>query len=124
MASFTEPNYDGDLIKWEAHRAYSREVETVASGQNLAQFAVVGRVTASGEMAEFNPSAADGSETAAGILIEAVDASSAARKGVVLERVALVDLDFLVWKSGLTQAQKDAALATLKGLGIVARSAP
>jgi len=49
--------------------------ETILSGQDLAQFSVVGRVTASGKFILSNSGAADGSENPVGITLEAVDAT-------------------------------------------------
>lgn len=48
---------------------------TLVSGQNLAQYAVVGRVTASGKLKVCDLAALDGSAVAFGILVNAVDAS-------------------------------------------------
>ncbi|MCU7839766.1 MAG: head decoration protein [Candidatus Thiodiazotropha sp. (ex Troendleina suluensis)] len=51
----------------------------LASGQTLVRGAVVGRVTASGELVQCNPGAADGSEVPVGILVHPIDASAAAK---------------------------------------------
>jgi hypothetical protein len=44
---------------------------------NLAQFTVLGRITATGKWIVYTPGATDGSENAAGILVHAADATSA-----------------------------------------------
>jgi hypothetical protein len=51
-----------------------------------------------------------------------VDATAAARPGVIVARHAIVvERDNLVWGGSPTNAQKDAAIAQLKALGILAR---
>lgn len=75
----------------------------------------------SGKVVEHDPAAADGSEVAAGILLAAVDATGADAAGVTIERDAEVNLSELVFKAGMTQDEKDAAVADLKALGVIAR---
>lgn len=104
------------------HR-YSRDSITVVSGQNLARGTVLGKITANGKYTAFAPAAADGSQTAAGVLLDAVDASAADKEGVAIVRDAIVATAALVFAGTPTQPQKDAAIATLKTLGVVARSA-
>lgn len=43
MTIKNEPNYLGDVLKWEAENRYSRDAVTVLSGQNLAVGTVVGK---------------------------------------------------------------------------------
>jgi hypothetical protein len=52
-------------------------VGTLITGQNLAAYTVLGRITASGKLTKAVDSASDGSQTPMGILIHAVDASAA-----------------------------------------------
>ncbi len=54
---------------------------TVLSGQNLAQYSVVGRVAASGKINLCNSGASDGSEVPVGILVNAIDASGGDKAG-------------------------------------------
>lgn len=49
---------------------------TLAAGQNLADLAVCGRITASGLLTLCNPGAADGSQVPVAILVEATNAVS------------------------------------------------
>lgn len=49
--------------------------ETLTSGENLAEYSVLARVTATGKLVEADAAGADGSENPVGILIYAVDAS-------------------------------------------------
>ena len=63
--------------------------------------------------------ATDGSTVAAGILVEDVDASSAAKEGVIIYRNARIDTRNLTWADASSGA-KTAALAVLETAGIVA----
>lgn len=114
---------EGQFLKYEAPQGYSREDVTVASGQNIAVGQVVGRITASGKIAAFNPAAADGTQNAIGVSLAAVNATAGDNPGVIVARHAIVvDRDNLVWGGSPTNAQKDAAVAQLKELGILARA--
>ena len=121
MAAKTESNYLGDWLKFEEDSLYSREKVTVASGQNLKTGTVVGIVTATGKATQLAPSASDGSENAAGVLVGDVDASAADTPGVIIARHAICSDKGLVWPSGITGAQKNTALGQLKALGILVR---
>lgn len=70
---------------------------------------------------EYNPAATDGAQIVHGILFGNVDASAADKAGLVVRRgPAIVNVNDLTWKSGLTTAQKNTALATLLRAGIKA----
>ncbi len=119
---FTEGLNLGDLLKYEAPNLYSRDQITVAAGQVLALGAVVGVITASSKVKVVDPSATDGSEVAAGVLIQAVDANLADRDdGLIVARHAIVADHALVWPTGITVAEKKSASAQLKALGILVR---
>jgi hypothetical protein len=119
---FTEGLNLGDLLKYEAPNLYSRDQVTVAAGQVLALGAVVGVITASSKVKVVDPSATDGSQAAAGILIQAVDANLADRDdGLIVARHAIVADHALVWPTGITVAEKKSASAQLKALGILVR---
>lgn len=75
----------------------------------------------SGKVVALDTAGVDGSETAAGVLYDAVDASSADTKGVMIARDAEVNDNVLVWPDGISQANKDAAIANLKTKGIIVR---
>lgn len=114
---------EGQFLKYEAPQGYSRDDVIVASGQNIAIGQVVGRITASGKIAAFNPGATDGTQNAIGVSLAAVDATASDKPGVIVARHAIVvDRDNLVWGGSPTNAQKDAAIAQLKALGILARA--
>jgi hypothetical protein len=114
---------EGQFLKYEEEQGYSRDDVIVASGQNIAIGQVVGRITESGKIAAFDPAAADGTQNAIGVSLSAVDATAGDKPGVIVARQAIVvDRDHLVWGGAPTNAQKDAAVAQLKALGILARA--
>mgnify|MGYP000851690624 CR=1 FL=1 len=112
----------GDLLKYEAPNLYSRDQVTLAAGQVLALGAVVGVVTASAKVKAVDPSATDGTQVAAGVLIQAVDAHLADRDdGLIVARHAIVADHALVWPAGITVAEKQSAIAQLKAIGVLVR---
>ena len=118
----TEAMNLGDLLKFEAPNLYSRDRVTVASGQNLALGTVVGIVTANGKAKQFDPSAEDGTQVAAGVLIQPCDASTADRSdGLVVARHAIVADHALAWPTAITNSEKLAAIAQLKAEGVLVR---
>lgn len=118
MASLDQPNYLGDWLKAEFEPPnYCREEITVKSGQNLVSGQVVAVDT--GEYVAFED---DTATPAAGILINAVDATSAAKPGVILKRgPAIVSKAGLTWHTDNDDTDKANGLADLLALGIVAR---
>ncbi|HFA60150.1 MAG TPA: head decoration protein [Rhodospirillales bacterium] len=122
MPVITEGMNLGDLLKYEAPNLYSRDQATVLAGQNLALGAVVGIVAATGKVKALDPAATDGSQTAAGVLLEPVDATAGDRDdGILLARHAIVADHALVWPAGITNAEKATAIAELKAIGILVR---
>ena len=123
MTVITQSANLGDLLKYEAPMYhYSRDTILVATGQNLSLGTVVGIQTADGNAYALDPAASDGTETAAGVLLYAVDATSADMSGVIVARHAIVSVSALVWPVGITNNQKLAALAQLKSIGIISRT--
>jgi hypothetical protein len=121
MPELSEGRYAGEFVVSEGNGSISRETVTVLSGQNLEAAAILGKVTASGKYRALNPAGADGSQTAAGILYDAVDASAADTEGVAIVRLAEVNAAELVWPAGISGGQKTTALGQLAALNIVAR---
>lgn len=126
MTAFTEPNRIGDILKREFAPEFNREEVTIASGQNLVAGTVLGKITVGAQYMIHDNAASGGTagaEVAAGVLLFDCDASSAATKAVVLLRgPAVVALEKLTFKSGISGANKTAALDKLATLGIVART--
>ncbi|MBF0263013.1 MAG: head decoration protein [Magnetococcales bacterium] len=121
MPNLVEPNNLGDLLKYEAPQFYSRDLLTVANGQNLALGAVVGLKTSDGKARVLAPAANDGTEIAAGVLLMAAQPSGADAQALAVVRHAIVAETTLVWPAGITANQKTAALGQLKAIGILVR---
>lgn len=125
MAVLNEGNYIADVVKHEytAWPQFCRDSVTVITGQNLAVGTVVGIITASGKATILAPAAADGSQTAAGVIVEAVNATAADVPHYFLARgPAVLDTNKVVWPGGISAPQKATATAQLKALGIVLRA--
>ena len=121
MTTLTEGTHASEFIVSLASGNRSVDSITVVSGQDLAAGDVVGVVTASGKYAIYNNAAGDGTETAAGVMYAAVDASAADATGLVVVRDAEVNLAELGWNSQAGAAQT-AGVADLKAVGIIARA--
>ena len=121
--SMEENNRLGDLLKYEADKNYCREVMTVASGQNLKMGTVVGIKTATDEIkiVSISDEETDGSDSAFGVLLEDVDATSAAKKALVIARDAILASDYIVFPNGATADQKKKITKDLEKRGIVIR---
>lgn len=121
MTTFTEDLHAGAFIVSEGNGCVSRDRITVVSGQNLKAGAVLGKITASGKYAEYDNGASDGTQAAAGVLFDAVDASDGDVEGVAIVRLAEVAKSGLVWEATQDAAAKTAAYADLAALNIIAR---
>lgn len=122
MPAITEGLNLGDLLKYEAPNLFSRDQVTVASGQTLPLGAVVGIVTATGKVKKIDPSATDGSQYAAGVLMQPCDAALIDREdGLMVARHAIVADHALTWPAAITVAKKQAAILQLKSLGVLIR---
>ncbi|MGH8586141.1 MAG: head decoration protein [Gammaproteobacteria bacterium] len=122
MPVITEGMNLGDLLKYEAPNLYSRDQVTVLAGQNLVLGTVAGIVTATAKVKKLDPSATDGSQVAAGVIIQPIDATAGdSPDGLMIARHAIVADHGLVWPSGITTAEKTAKIAQLKNLGILVR---
>lgn len=89
---------------------------TLAAG-DLDRGTVLGKVTATGAWVQLDPNAADGSQNAAGILVDDTDASAAEEKCMVYVHGEFFD-DGLTWPDGISDADKATAVAALAALGI------
>ena len=117
----TEGTNLADLLKYEAPNLYSREEVTVSAGQNLKLGTVVGRVTATDQIKQFNPTAEDGSQKAIGVLLQNVDASEKTEMAIMAAREVLVAKKYVIWPSEITEEQKKSATENLYDRGIVLR---
>ncbi|MCW8918962.1 MAG: head decoration protein [Gammaproteobacteria bacterium] len=75
----------------------------------------------SGKHVEWDVANTDGSQVAAGVLFDAVDASTADAKGVLVARDAEVNGGELIYFTGATADNKAAAAVQLAALGIIVR---
>lgn len=105
--------------------AFDGEVKfTIADG--AADFVAGDRFTitvasGAGKFKEYNPANSDGSQTPAGVLYAAVDATAADKACVVVVRDAEVADASLQWFTGASAGQKTTGKAGLATLGIIAR---
>lgn len=121
MPTLTEGFHTGEFVHSEANGHRSREVVTIVSGQSVVAGEVLGKVTASGKYATHDQDASDGSEAAAAIAFDAVDASAADVEGVVVIRDAEVNGTRLTWESDIEAAEIVTATAELAALGVIIR---
>jgi len=122
MTAITNDLTLGDLLKYEEENLYSRDQVTVVNGQNLKLGAVIGRVSATQKVKALDPSATDGSEVAAGVVLQSIDASAAEKtNGLIVSRQAIVADHALVWPVAITTEEKTAAIAQLEAIGVLVR---
>lgn len=123
MPSLQEPMNLGDLLKYEAPNFYSRDRVSIVAGQSLPLGTVLGMLTTTAKLKQIDPSATDGSQYAAGVLMQDADATLADRDdGLMLARHAIVAERALRWPANITAPERQAATAQLKALGVLVRS--
>lgn len=111
MANIIETGRVSDWLKREADSVYSREEVTVISGAGeLVSGTVLGKITASGKYTPVTAAAADGSEDAAGILIDPVDATSADVTALIIARDAIVSNQGLTYGADIDTTNERAAV--------------
>lgn len=125
MAPLVQPPTEGDLLKFDLDKNYTREVVTLLEGTNYQLGSVLGLITATGKYKLSTNTGTDGAQTAAGVLIAAVDATGGDRTGVIIKRgPAVVARQMLVFDASVDDAPKTATkIGQLVALGIVARDA-
>ena len=123
MTTLTEGKHTGGFLVCEVLRDFTRETVTLASGAGkLEPGTVLGKITTGGKYTVLTPAASNGSQNAAGILWDAVDATDADAPGVVILRgPAIVNRHEIVWPDGATEAQITTATTALAALGILLR---
>jgi hypothetical protein len=120
--SFTDSNLRaGGFVVREANGYRSREMGVVLSGRTLVAGMVVGKVTASGKYVAWTAGASDGSQTVAGILWDATDASLGDVRQTIVVRDAEVNWGELQWDAGVTGGNKTTARGQMATLGLIAR---
>lgn len=123
MSVLTQPPTMGDVLKYELNPNFTRETVTLLAGTKYPVGAVLGRITASGKMKLSTASGTDGAQTAAAVMLYAVDATEGDATGIVVVRgPALVSKAALVFDASVDDAAKTAAKHTqLTALGIIPR---
>lgn len=107
--------------------AYDGSVKfTIADGATDFVAGDTGKVTLTAadgslEYVPHDPAAVDGSQYAIAVLGDTIDATSADRKALIVRRLALVRSSRLIFKAGISAADKARALATLASQLILAR---
>lgn len=94
--SVTESARAGEFILSEGNGKISRERIVIAAGNNLKAGTVVGKITASDKHKNYDNGAADGSESADGILYADVNATDGDMPGVMVARLAEVNSSLLI----------------------------
>lgn len=122
MTTFTEGKHAGEFLMSEADGQRSRENVTIVAGQNLGAGAVLGKITSGGKYTAVNQGASDGSQTAAGILIGAVNATSADTPGAIINCDAEVNGHCLDWGTTESPPEITTGIAELLTLGIKVRT--
>ena len=92
-----------------------------ATPHEAGDLATITIAAGTGKVREWNPANTDGSQVAAGILIDAVDATSADADGVAITRDAEINSAELFHYSGATTATKALAARHLAAVGVLVR---
>ena len=123
MPVLTEPPRMGDVLKYEVNPNYTREAIPLLMGLPYPAGAVLGKITASGKYTLSTAAGADGAESAAAVLLYAVDATLADATGIVVARgPAIVSRAALAYDGSVDDAAKiTAKIGQLAARGIIAR---
>ena len=123
MTILTQPPTMGDVLKYEVNPNFTRETITLLAGAAYPVGAVLGRITASGKHKLATSGGSDGAQTAAAVLLYAVDASDADATGIVIARgPAIVSKAALVCDATVDDSAKIATThGQLTALGIIPR---
>ncbi len=122
MTLYSEGKHTGEFIGEMAMSiGWHTETVTLLTGTNYQAGEVLGKVTASGKYTTYDNTASNGTETAARILLENVDASGGDKTAVVIRRGPMtVNKNDLGWgandATGISAGRTD-----LDALGIYAR---
>lgn len=124
MALDFRPPYS-DYVKheYDAYPNFCREEVVIATPSNLKAGTVVAKVTASGKYVQVDLAASDGSENAAGILINDADATTADVRNLIVARGPAVATSNLIYPTGASAANIATINAALAAKSIVVRDA-
>lgn len=122
MPVLTEGKRASEFIFSEANGLRSRDTGTLITGQNLVAGSVLGKITASGKYTMVAPGAGDGSQTAAAVLVDNVNASAADKVVAVLTRDCELNQSELNF-AALNAGQIATVITQLAAVGIIVRPA-
>lgn len=126
LVAQTKPKY-GNLVKHEyaTEHGYCREKYTVnlAADTDLVIGDLLGKVTASGKYVLVDPTAVDGSEVVAGVVLEnkSVLATTDTEVVTMVRGNAIIADNAIVYTNTFDANQKAQAIAEIESLGIVVR---
>ena len=123
MTVLTQPPTMGDVLKYELNPNFTREMITLLAGTAYPLGAVLGRITANGKYKLATSGGSDGAQTAAAVLLYAVDATTADATAIILARgPSIVSKAALVFDATIDDAAKIATKhGQLAALGIIPR---
>ena len=122
MAVLTEGKHTAEYMLSEANGSRSRSTGTLILGQNLESGTVLGTITASGKLTQYDPVAVDGSESVSAILYDNIDATDADVVGVTISvRDNEVRGSSLTYSVGADATAIATADAELVALGMIVR---
>jgi hypothetical protein len=123
MTVLTQPPTMGDALKYEVNPNYTRETVTLLAGTAYPVGSVLGRITASGKYKLATSGGTDGAQTAAAVLLYAVDATLSDAEGIIVARgPAIVSRAALTYDASVDDAAKiTTKIGQLASLGIIAR---
>jgi len=123
MTVLRQPATMGDVLKYEVNPNFTRETITLLAGAIYPVGAVLGKITASGKYKLATSGGSDGAQTAAAVLLYAVDAAEADATAIILARgPAIVSQAALVFDATVDDGAKVATKhGQLAALGIIPR---
>ena len=123
MTVLQQPATMGDVLKYEVNPNFTRETVTLLAGTAYPVGAVLGKITVSGKYKLATSGGSDGAQTAAAVLLYAVDATLADAVGIVVARgPSIVSRASLAYDATVDDASKiTTKLGQLAALGIIAR---
>ena len=123
MTVLTQPPTIGDVLKYEVNPNFTRETITLLAGAIYPVGAVLGKITASGKYKLATSGGSDGAQTAAAVLLYAVDAAEADATAIILAcGPAIVSQAALVFDATVDDGAKVATKhGQLAALGIIPR---
>jgi hypothetical protein len=123
MTVLHQPTSMGDVLKYDVNPNYTREIITLLAGMPYPVGSVLGKITASGKYKLATSGGSDGAQTAAAVLLYAVDATLADATGIVIMRgPAIVSRAALAYDSTVDDAAKiTTKIGQLASLGILPR---